>query len=150
MGNISYRLPLKTISLFAVSCSGIGFFFQLVLFTVVSHSITRYSIYTQFLMFFLFVSSFSLQRSKNVCRRRLSLIGLIHTYRRWVSCRVNVILSIQLSIYLSIGFQSIYHWNLHIICFYFFFRNCDEFWPWGRYLIYWEYLKRAESYGIVF
>lgn len=82
----------------------------------VSHSITRYSIYTQFLMFFLFVSSFSLQRSKNVCRRRLSLIGLIHTYRRWVSCRLNVILAIQLSIYrisidlpLKFAYQDVRH-----------------------------------------
>lgn len=97
--------------------------------------------YTQFLMFFLFVSSFSLQRSKNVCRRRLSLIGLIHTYRRWVPCRFNVILSM----YLSIGFQSICHWNLHIKTWDVFFfsttavsfanwRQCGA-WPWRRYRI---------------
>lgn len=95
--------------------------------------------YTQFSYVPSFVSSFSLQRSKNVCRRRLSLIGLIHTYRRWVPCRFNVLLSIYVCISLSdfnrfaieicisrretLFFHSFANW-----------RQCGA-WPWSGYRI---------------
>lgn len=100
----------RYLSLFAVSCSVIG-----LLYLHLSHIQLHDILYTISYVPS-FVSSFSLQRSKNVCRRRLSLIGLIHTYRRWVPCRFNVpqCSSIYLSMYVSIGFQSIRHWNLHI------------------------------------
>lgn len=83
----------RYLSLFAVSCSVIG-----LLYLHLSHIQLHDILYTISYVPS-FVSSFSLQRSKNVCRRRLSLIGLIHTYRRWVPCRFNVLLSIYVCIY---------------------------------------------------
>lgn len=98
--------------------------------------------YTQFSYVPSFVSSFSLQRSKNVCRRRLSLIGLIHTYRRWVPCRFNVLLSIYLSIYVCIyrisidsplkfAYQGVRHYFFHSFANW---RQCGA-WPWSGYRI---------------
>lgn len=101
----------RYLSLFAVSCSVIG-----LLYLHLSHIQLHDILYTIFLCSFFRIVFFFAEEQERVQKKTFT--NWINSYLSKVSslsiqCS-SIYLSIYLCMYLSIGFQSIRHWNLHI------------------------------------
>lgn len=136
MGNVSYRLPLKTVSFFI--CSQLQRHWP-ALSALVSHSITRYSIHN-FLMFLLSYRLFFVEEQERVQKKTFT--NWINSYLSKVSSLSIQCSSIYLSMYVSIyrisidsplkfAYQHVRHYFFHSFANW---RQCGA-WPWSGYRI---------------
>lgn len=115
MGNISYRLSLKTISLFAVSCSGIGFFssslFYLLLCLTFNYTILFY-LYTISYVLSCRIVFFFTEEQERVQKKTFT--NWINSYLSKVSFLSSQCYSIYPTIYLSIYLSDFNRFTIEI------------------------------------